>query len=254
MDFINKAEESRITINNWVSDQTEEKIKDLIPQGAINAATRLVLTNAIYFNAAWQHPFAEEVTSSGTFHLLDNSDVTIPMMYQTESFKYAEGSDYQAVELPYDKQELSMVILLPREGQFEAFEESLNAEIVDEIIGKLEGSRVALTMPKFEYASSFSLKDALTTLGMGVAFTPEADFSGMNGSRDLFIGDVLHKAFVSVDEEGTEAAAASAVIMAMSAPPSQPIEFTVDRPFVFFIRDIQTSSIIFVGRVLNPSA
>ena len=254
MDFINKAEESRITINNWVSEQTEERIKDLIPQGSVNESTRLVLTNAIYFNAAWRYTFNEEATSNSIFHLLDGSDVTVPMMYQTESFKYAEGVDYQAVELPYDKQELSMVILLPREGQFEAFEESLNAEIVQEIIGNLESSEIALTMPKFEYDSSFSLKDALTTLGMGVAFTEEADFSGMSGNRDLLIGDVLHKAFVSVDEAGTEAAAASAVIMVMSAMPSQPVEFKIDRPFVFFIRDIQTSSIIFVGRVLNPSA
>lgn len=254
VDFINKTEESRITINNWVSEQTEEKIKDLIPQGAVNGATRLVLTNAIYFNAAWQYPFAEEATSNGMFHLLDGSEVTVPMMYQTESFKYAEGVDYQMVELPYDKQELSMVILLPKEGQFEAFEESLNAEMVQEIIGNLEGIRVALTMPKFEYDSSFGLKDALTTLGMGVAFTENADFSGMNGKRDLLIQDVLHKAFVSVDEAGTEAAAASAVIVGVTSMPSQPVEFKIDRPFVFFIRDIQTGSIIFVGRVLNPSA
>ncbi len=176
------------------------------------------------------------------------------MMKQTESFGYAEGANYQAVELPYDGQELSMVILLPKAGQFDAFENSLDAELVKTIIGELETCQVALTMPKFEYESSFGLKQALSTLGMGVAFTPDADFSGMNGEHDLLIQDVLHKAFVSVDEAGTEAAAATAVIVGITAMPAQPAQVTIDRPFIFLIRDIPTGSIIFVGRVLNPAA
>ncbi len=253
LDFINETEQSRVTINDWVSEQTEERIKDLIPQGVINHLTRLVLTNAIYFNAAWQYPFNENATSDGLFHLIDGSDVTVPMMRQTEFFSYKEGTDYQAVELPYDGKELSMVILLPKPGQFDTFEAKLDAESFESIIDKLETHEVALTMPKFEYESSFGLKPALITLGMGVAFTEDADFSGMNGGRDLLIQDVLHKAFVSVDEAGTEAAAATAVIVGLTSAPVQPVEVRIDRPFIFLIRDIPTDSIIFIGRVLNPA-
>jgi len=253
LDFINETEQSRLNINKWVSDHTEERIKDLVPEGAIDQLTRLVLTNAIYFNAAWQYPFDEDATSDGLFHLLSDSDVTVPMMKQTESFRIAEGDDYQAVELPYDGQELSMVILLPRAGQFDTFEEKLDAELVNAIIGNLETHEVALTMPKFEYESSFGLKKALSTLGMGVAFTTDADFSGMNGQRDLVVHDVLHKAFVSVDEAGTEAAAATAVIVGVTSIPAEPIEVKIDRPFIFLIRDVETGTILFVGRVLNPN-
>ncbi len=253
LDFINETEPSRIAINDWVSEETEGRIENLIPQGAINQMTRLVLTNAIYFNAAWQYPFDESATFDGLFHLLSGSDVTVPMMKQTESFRYTEGNDYQAIELSYDGQELSMVILLPKDGQFDTFEKELDAELVKAIIDKLETCQVALTMPKFEYESSFDLKEALSTLGMKVAFTADADLSGMNGKRDLFIQDVLHKAFVSVDEAGTEAAAATAVIVGLTAVPPEPITVTIDRPFIFLIRDIPTGSIIFVGRVLNPA-
>jgi serpin B len=254
VDFINEPEQSRLTINQWVSDQTEGKIEDLIPQGVINQLTRLVLTNAIYFNAAWEHQFQEGSTADGPFHLLDGGEVTVPMMHQTESFGYMEGDGYQAVELPYDGRELSMVILLPEEGGFNAFEDSLDMDLINPVLDKLEVQRVALTMPKFEYESSFGLKDALTTLGMGVAFTPDADLSGMDGKHDLFIQDVVHKAFVAVDESGTEAAAATAVVVGLTAMPAEPVTMTIDRPFLFFIRDIQTGSIIFIGRVLNPIA
>jgi len=254
LDFANAPEESRITINNWVSDQTEGRIEDLIPQGLIDALTRLVLTNAIYFNAAWQHPFNEDMTEDGPFYLLDGGEVTLPMMRRTESFSYAEGDGYQAIELPYDGRELSMVILLPRAGQFEAFEDSLDAQRVDAILKQLESRRVALTMPRFEFESSFGLKEALAAMGMPVAFSGDADFSGMTGNRDLYIADVVHKAFVSVDEAGTEAAAATAVVMRLTALPGTPVEVTVDRPFVFLIRDIETGAILFVGRMVAPSA
>jgi serpin B len=254
LDFANAPEESRMTINNWVSDQTEGRIEDLIPQGLINTLTRLVLTNAIYFNAAWQHPFNEDATEDGPFYLLDGGEVTLPMMKQTESFSYAEGDGYQAIELPYDGRELSMVVLLPRAGQFKAFEDSLDAQQVDAILNQLERRRVALTMPEFEFESSFGLKEALAAMGMPVAFSAEADFSGMTGNRDLYIADVVHKAFVSVDEAGTEAAAATAVVMELTALPGTPVELTVDRPFVFLIRDIETGAILFVGRVVAPGA
>jgi len=254
LDFANAPEEPRITINNWVSDQTEGRIEDLIPQGLIDVLTRLVLTNAIYFNAAWQHPFNEDMTEDGPFYLLDGGEVTLPMMKQTESFSYAEGDGYQAIELPYDGRELSMVILLPRAGQFEAFEDSLDAQRVDAILKDVEPRRVALTMPRFEFEPSFSLKEALAAMGMPVAFSGGADFSGMTGNRDLFIADVIHKAFVSVDEAGTEAAAATAVVMKLTALPGTPVEVTLDRPFVFLIHDIETGTILFVGRMVAPSA
>ncbi len=254
LDFANAPEESRITINNWVSDQTEGRIEDLIPQGLIDTLTRLVLTNAIYFNAAWQNPFSEDMTDDGPFYLLDGGEVTVPMMKQTEMFGYADGDEYQAVELPYDGRELSMVILLPQAGQFEAFEGSLDSQRVDRIVKGLEHKRVALTMPKFEFESDFSLRETLAAMGMPVAFLGGADFSGMTGNRDLFIADVIHKAFVSVDEAGTEAAAATAVVMPRAMPPGEIVEVTADRPFVFLIHDIETGAILFVGRVVSPSA
>jgi serpin B len=247
-------EQARVTINNWVSDQTQEKIKDLIPQGAINAMTRLVLTNAIYFNAAWQYPFDKDVTSSGDFFLLNGNSVSIPMMRQTESFGYTAGDGYQAVELPYDGRELSMVIILPEQGRFDAFEASLNRPLAESIIGGMENKEVDLSMPRFTYKSDFSLKQVLTTLGMTEAFIPEeADFSGMDGKQDLFVQDVLHKAFIAVDETGTEAAAASGVVVGTTSVPAEIITVQVDRPFVFLIRDIGTGAILFVGRVVNPS-
>jgi serpin B len=254
LDFTTETEASRLAINQWVSDQTEDRIKDLIPQGAIDALTRLVLTNAIYFNAAWEYPFDDKVTANGPFYLLDSGQVTVPMMKQTESFGYTDGEGYQAVELLYDGGELSMVILLPLSGNFEAFEEGLDAQQVSDIIGDLQFSEVALTMPKFEFDSDFSLKDTLAEMGMPIAFSGAADFSGITGAPDLCISEVLHKAFVSVDEKGTEAAAATAVIMRETAMPDQPVEATIDRPFIFLIRDIETGAILFVGRVLNPGA
>jgi serpin B len=251
LDFINETEPSRIAINDWVSDETEGRIKDLIPQGAISHETRLVLTNAIYFNAAWQYPFEEDATFTGVFYLLNREEVTVPMMEQQESFSYFEGDDYQAVELPYDGMELSMVVLLPDSGQFEIFEEDIDYQKVKSIIGSLERREVRLTMPQFEFDSSFNLNEALIDMGMPLAFS-DADFSGMTGNRDLLISDVIHKAFVSVDEAGTEAAAATAVVMEMSAMPEKPVEVNLNRPFIFLIRDIETDAILFIGRVMNP--
>jgi serpin B len=255
VDYINAAEAARQTINQWVSDQTEGRIKDLLPQGSVNALTRLVLTNAVYFNAAWASQFEESITRDGPFHLLDGSEVTVPMMFQMKSFQYAEGTNYQAVELPYDGNQLSMVVLLPGAGQFEAFEAGLDASQLQEIIGKLQNSNVNLTMPRFNIESEFNLKQALSDLGMPVAFSDsEADFSGMDGKRDLYISDVVHKAYVSVDEKGTEAAAATGVIVSTTSMPINIKDMTIDRPFIFLIRDIPTGTILFLGRVMNPGA
>jgi len=254
LDYIKEPEKSRVTINDWVSEQTEERIKDLIPPGAIDILTRLVLTNAIYFNAAWQTPFAEDATADGSFRLLDGSQVTVPMMHLTESLGYGRGEGYQALELPYDGGELSMVVLLPDEGGFARFEEALDAGLLAAALEAIADAQVRLCMPKFEFDSEFSLKNTLAEMGMPVAFSDAADFSGMTGNRELTISEVIHKAFVGVDEAGTEAAAATAVIMRLTAAPAEPpVEVTIDRPFVFLIRDIETGTVLFVGRVLNPA-
>jgi serpin B len=256
MDFVSDAESSRVAINDWVSDQTNKKIKDLLPPGVINADTRLVLTNAIYFNAAWAEAFEESITRDGPFFLLSGSEITVPMMRQTTSLGYANGEGYQAVELPYDGDELAMVILLPDEGTFEGFEDSLNAEQIAAITNDLAYREVALTMPRFKTESEFGLSSTLSAMGMPIAFTWNADFSGMDGTTDLYIFDVIHKAFVDVNESGAEAAAATGVIVGVetAVEPEPPLIVTIDHPFIFFIRDIETGTILFVGRVLNPSA
>ena len=252
LDFKNSPDPSRVTINNWVSDQTNNRIKDLLPQGSITPATRFVLTNAIYFDAAWQNPFAKESTSNGNFNLLNSSTVSVPMMNHEGSYSYVKGSGYQAVELPYSGNEVAMDIIVPDAGQFNTFESGMTADSISGIIGSLKSSFMVLALPKFQFDSSFSLKQALSALGMPVAFTDKADFSGITGQPNLIISDVVHKAFVAVDEEGTEAAAATGVIMVGAAMPANSL--TVDRPFVFLIRDIQTGAILFIGRVLNPAS
>ena len=255
LDFDKDPEGSRKTINDWVAEQTRDRIKDLIPQGAIDELTRLVLTNAIYFNASWQSPFKEENTADGTFTRLDGSTVTVPLMHQSGKYRYAEGNGYQAVEILYDGARTSMVVLLPEPGNFAAFESSLDVAKLNGIIGDLGTWMVDLTMPKFQYESEFGLAPALKALGMTDAFDPNtADFSGMDGARDLYVQDVVHKAFVSVDEAGTEAAAATAVIVGTTSMPPGPVAFTMDRPFIYLIRDIPTGAILFLGRVTDPAA
>ncbi|MCK5212952.1 MAG: serpin family protein, partial [Dehalococcoidia bacterium] len=237
----------------WVEEQTEDRIKDLIPEGGINTMTRLVLTNAVYFNAAWASQFEEGFTSPGPFYLLDGREIEVPLMRQTDSFRHGTGPDFDVIELPYDGYELSMVIMVPQTGHFETFEQSLDYAVVQSAIDGLKTGQVALAMPRFKMETSFSPNEALAQLGMGIAFEPSvADFSGMDGTRDLFISDVIHKAFVEVDEAGTEAAAATAVVMEATAMPAEPVALTIDRPFVFLIRDVETNTILFVGRVMNP--
>jgi serpin B len=250
-----QPEKARAAINDWVSKQTEERIKDLIPPGGVDDRTRLVLTNAIYFNAAWANPFWESATADGPFTRLDGSQVTVPMMSRTASSYYAAGDGYQAVELPYDRWETSMVILLPEKDKFEEFEASLDGAKLKQILAGLGSDQVALTMPKFEFDAEFSLADALSAMGMPVAFAAGADLSGMTREEDLFISDVFHKAFVSVDENGTEAAASTAVVaVPVSSNPPKPVEVKVDRPFLFLIRDVETDAILFLGRVVDPGA
>ena len=257
-DFRRAPEEARVRINDWVAGETEGRIEDLIPPDAIGPATRMVLANAIYFNAAWQLPFDERATSPGTFHPLGGGEIEAPMMRQEGRFGYARGDGHQAVELLYDDGEMSMDILFPDEGRFREFEESLDASVVDGILEDLETRRVLLAMPKFEVKASFSLADALEAMGMPNAFDERAaDFSGMDGNsclagdaECLLVTDVVHQAFVSVDEAGTEAAATTAVIVGTkSVDPAEPVSLTIDRPFIFLVRDLATGAVLFVGRV-----
>ena len=218
MDFVTDPEPARITINDWVSDQTEEKIKDLIPQGAIDSSTRLVLANAIYFYADWLYQFDPNFTHDAPFTLLDGEEITAPMMSQLNRFLHAQGEDYQAVEMAYVGDSAAMTIIIPDSGEFADFEAALSAAQIEDIIADMEYKQVDLSLPKFTYESDFSLAQTLIDMGMPDAFG-NADFSGMDGTRNLFISDVFHKAFVAVDEEGTEAAAATAVVIAESAMP-----------------------------------
>ena len=260
-DFVGSPEESRVRINDWVAERTEDRIKDLIPEDAIDRSTRMVLTNAIYFNATWFHPFFKHLTSARPFHLLDGSKVDVPMMMMAaaERFGYADGDGYQAVELPYRGRDMWMTILLPDAGTFREFEESMDADLVAGILGDIEREYVELTMPKFEFESEFSLKETLKAMGMPNAFDGfTADFSGMDGRSCpgvcLLISDAFHKAFVSVDEEGTEAAAATGVVVILESARPTPKKVMVDRPFIFLIRDRATDAILFVGRVEDPRA
>jgi serpin B len=248
-DFANASEEARTEINAWVRDATNGKIQELMKPGSISPLTRLVLANAITFKGTWKLQFDEAYTTDAPFYRLDGGQVEVLMMRIQERFLYAEGRDFQAIELPYAGDALSMVILLPREGMFEAFEANLSIERLDAVLAQLGSEKVQLAMPRFELTSEFSLADTLTRLGMSDAFTGAADFSGMDGTRDLFIDHVAHKAYVSVNEEGTEATAATGVSMTLSMPSLM----LIDHPFIFLIRGVETGTILFMGRVVDPS-
>jgi serpin B len=254
VDFEHDTEAARQAINDWVSKSTQERIKDIIPEGAVDALTRLVLANAIYFKAAWLYPFDAANTQTGAFHLTDGGSVDVPMMYEEKGLGYIKGEDYLAVELPYAGGQLSMLVLLPDTGGLAGFESRLNGGVVRGIVSAMTYTEVRLTLPKFRMEWSAELSTGMKALGMTDAFDPgSADFSGMDGARDLFISGILHKSFVSVDEQGTEAAAATAVIVGEAAMPSNPVEVKVDRPFLFLIRDNPTGAVLFIGRVTNPS-
>ncbi|NUM46045.1 MAG: serpin family protein [Anaerolineales bacterium] len=257
-DFAHAPDPARVAINDWVSDQTQDRINDLIPEGAIDSLTRLVLANAIYFNAQWVHPFAAESTSDAPFNLLTGETINVPMMRMEEPvpLAYGQGAGYQAVELPYQGEQISMLIIVPDAGTFPAFEGALTPEQYTTLVNGLTPQMVNLILPKFTFATTFSLSDTLAGMGMPDAFDPDlADFSGMDGTTDLYIAHVFHKAFVAVDEAGTEAAAASAVVMNLeSARPMEGVVLFVDRPFLFFIRDMETGTILFAGRVVAPEA
>jgi len=254
VDFVAAAEKARRTINTWVEEQTNGKIKDLISQGAVGPMTRLVLTNAIYFKGNWARQFDEDRTQDAPFTLLDASKIQVPMMNQKARFGYAEIDDLQVLQLPYVGDELSMVILLPKATDgIGRLEQQLTAGNLAGWLDDLREREVIVSIPKFKMTSKFSLESVLRSMGMGQAFTGTANFSGMTGRRDLFISAVIHQAYVDVNEEGTEAAAATGVVMKLTSlgPDRTPV-FRADHPFLFMIRDNTSGSILFLGRVSDP--
>jgi serpin B len=255
VDFVHAAEAARKKINTWVQEQTKDKIKDLIPPGTLNQLTRLVLTNAIYFKGNWARQFEKDRTREAPFTLSGGEKVDVPMMNQTERFGYFQSENLQVLELPYVDNELSMIVFLPKEADgLGQFEKELNFENISERLGKIRRTRVVVSVPRFKITSEFGLADVLRSMGMEDAFTDKADFSGMNGAKDLHISAVLHKAYVDVNEEGTEAAAATGVVVGITSVQPQPPVFLADHPFLFLIRDNLTGSILFIGRVANPKA
>ncbi|MBI5607286.1 MAG: serpin family protein [Deltaproteobacteria bacterium] len=255
VDFVKDAEAARLLINQWVLEATEKKIKDLIPKGAVDSLTRLVLVNAIYFNAAWMYPFAATATKDGPFTTLAGTTVTVPRMYQQETFAYQAEALWQSVALPYDGQELEMVVVLPAAGKLADVEALIASGGFAQFGAKATSVPVKLTLPRWKLDWSASLAKTLQTLGMTDAFDPaKADLSGIGGTKgELLITDVLQKTFVAVDEKGTEAAAATAVIVGTTGMPLNPVELVVDRPFLWLIRDVATGAVLFVGRVADPS-
>jgi len=255
-DFIRAAENARETINAWVEKKTNGKIKNLISQGVLNAMTRLVLTNAIYFKGNWAKQFKEDRTQDAPFTLADGNKINVAMMNQKAEFGYMETDTFQALEMPYVDHELSMVILLPKKfDALDEFEKTLTLENLTQWLTKIHKREVVVFVPKFKMTSQFSLASVLKSMGMEDAFSSNADFSGINGKRDLFISAVIHKAYVEVNEEGTEAAAATGVVMRLTSVGPAPIPvFRADHPFLFLIRDNLTGSILFIGRVANPKA
>jgi serpin B len=252
VDFTSDPEATREAINAWIEDATEEKIRDMVPEGVINSLTRLVLANAIYFNAIWLHTFEESATFDEPFILLDGTEINVPTMHQQARFNYAAGEGYQVVSLPYADSTMAMTIILP--DDFSAFETELDAETFKRIQDSLTSEKVRLSMPKWTIAYSLGLSPTLQKMGLTAAFNPDqADFSGM-AEESLFISDVLHKAFVKVDETGTEAAAATVITMETTSLVTDYIDLQINRPFVFAITDQTNGSVLFLGRVMNPTA
>lgn len=252
LDFIDDLEHSRETINDWVALNTLDRILDLIPRGVLTEDTRVVLTNAVYFKASWLKPFDERSTCDAPFILSDRLTVDVPMMNQTDYFGYVSTEGCSAVELMYAAGNASMLVLLP-DGNIQEFQQDFDADKLETIRRRLSSCNVSLSMPRFEFTRSMQLSQMLIALGMESAFGIFADFSGLTANSDLFISEVLHKAFVKVDEAGTEAAAATAVVMGITAMPPEPVRMNIDRPFMFFILDRESGSIVFIGKVMDPS-
>ena len=257
VDFIKETEKSRQTINFFIEEQTNNKIKDLIPEGFLNAMTRLVLTNAVYFKGIWKWQFDRPNTFEGDFKITPDNIVKTEMMNMEPDedkakFNYADTGDLQILELPYRGDKISMLLLLPAEN-LDAIEPTLTTEKLNKYKSQMKETKLDLiSLPKFELDTKYFMKNTLSALGMPTAFSQNADFSGMTGNKDLFIDFVIHQAYVRVDEEGTEAAAATAVGMKLTAVAPRNV-FKADHPFIFIIQEKETGNILFFGRVVDPT-
>jgi serpin B len=255
VDFAANPEPARTAINDWVEEETKEKITDLIPPDAITPLTRLVLANAIYFKGSWFHPFDQGLTQPGPFTTLEGDAISVEMMKLfDEHLLYLREGEFQAVSLPYLSRDFAMTMIIPDLGSFTTVEDLLTADLLGSLQSNMVSERINLEMPKFDFETSLNANDPLKALGMWEAFDPDlSDFKGMADIEDLHITDVLQKATITVDEEGTEAAAATAVIVSRkSAPLGEPISLVIDRPFMFFIQHQPTGTILFMGRVVEP--
>ncbi len=254
VDFKNNHPQVRKNINKWVEDKTNNKIKNLIKKNMLDPLTRLVLVNAIYFNGKWEHPFKEEKTKEDTFFIYSECTTKADFMNQTVSLRYYKDDLAKVIEIPYEGNEISMMVLLPhkRYGMKE-LEQKLNYELFQKYIRSLYKTKVKLSLPKFKFSADYDLNDPLKNLGMKTAFQKDADFSGITGKKDLFISEVVHKSFVDVNEKGTEAAAATGVVMRKSSAIMKSASFDADHPFIFLIKDNKSGSILFMGRMMNPN-
>jgi len=256
LDFARETENSRLKINRWVEEQTNDRIKDLIPPGVLNELTRLVLTNAIYFKGNWENQFPKENTKEEEFMVTPEKKVKVQMMSMREKrFNYLENDELQLVELPYAGQEISMLVLLPK-NDLTSLEPRLTASQLNEYKKQLRSEKIDIYLPKFKFETKYMMggkKGILGRMGMPTAFSPaEADFSGINGRRDFYLSEVVHQAFVEVNEEGTEAAAATGLVVGVTMVVKK-IVFRADHPFIFIIQDRATGNILFMGRVVDPS-
>jgi serpin B len=257
VDFMGHADAARQEINAWIEKQTDDKIKDLLSAGVVDSNTRLVLTNAIYFKGNWASRFEKSQTQEADFSISADQKVKTPLMHQKQSFSYVEADDVQVLELPYEGHNLSMFVLLPKaEDGLAGLEKSLTANRIAELQSNLAPRKVDVYLPRFKFDASFSIAKTLEALGMKAAFNSDADFSRMDGQRDLFVSAVVHKAFVDVGEEGTEAAAATGVVVSRAPGPAgpRPVVFRADHPFVFMICDKRDGTILFLGRMMDPRA
>jgi serpin B len=247
-------EPARMEINQWVADQTKQRITDLLPEGFVDEQTRLVLVNALYFYGSWKQSFAPGATSQAPFHTLGGETREVATMHAERRYDYAAGADYALAELPYEGDKLRMTIVLPAEGKFESVRSQMSGEWLANATSSLESKTLRLALPKFTLTvGSFDLKQALEAMGMQNVFSTKADFSGICTTQSLRVSQVVQKAFVAVDENGTEAAAATAVGVAGTSAPTEVVPFTVDRPFLFFIRDAN-GIVLFSGQVVDPTA
>jgi len=254
VNFITEPEKSRITINNWVEKNTNNKILNLLPDGSIHSQTRMVLVNAIYFKGQWDKPFDKNLNTTDIFFVYKTCKTNATFMNNHINSSYYEDNQLSIAEIPYADQNQSLVIILPKENYgLEEIEKIFEKGLIETYFGKMEQKRITLSIPKFKTESTYDLKDYLSKMGMPIAFTNNADFSGITGDRSLAIDKVIHKAYIDVNEEGTEAAAATAVTMRKTAMLLDEVIFKADHPFIYLIRDNETNTILFVGRLMNPN-